>query len=376
MSLKKGFGYVIIAVLALLLVSLVLGNLLGSPMGLAYVESGSMEPTLNEGDGFIAVPAPIAGELGVGDVVVFQADRVQGGRITTHRIIEERADGYITQGDANPFPDQSAGEPPVTDGEISAVALSYGGDPIRIPHLGTAVIAIGGVFDTIVSTITSTLGLGAVGSEQLALLLFGVGVVLFALTFVGESSRRERLSNRSRSRTGVIRTQWLLVGAIALLCAAATIGMVAPGGTDTFEIVSTEGNSSNPTIIPVGGSDSFEKPLDNSGLLPTTSYFEPRTEGIEATPDNVRLGPRDSANVTVTMTAPDETGLAVRSVTEYRYYAIVPHSVIDRLYSVHPWMPYLLINGLIASVVLFVWALFRQPTELRVRSRGRSRSHN
>lgn len=374
MNLKTAFGYVIIAVLVLLLVSLVLGNLLGSPVLLAYVDSGSMEPTLNEGDGFIAVPAPIAGDLGVGDVVVFEADRVEDGRITTHRIVDERPNGYITQGDANPFPDQSGSDPPVTEAEINAVALSRGGDPIRIPHLGTAVETVGAVFDRAVFAITTGLGIGAVSSNQLALVLFGIGIIMFATTFVGERSRRERISSRSRSRTGVVRTRVLLIGAIALLCTAATIGMVAPGGTDTFEIVSTEGNSSNPTIIPVGESDSFEKQLHNSGLLPTTSYFESRTEGIETTPDNIRLGPRDTANATVTMTAPDETGLAVRSTTEYRYYAVVPHSVIDRLYGIHPWLPYLFINGLIASIVLLLWAVFRQPTELRVRSRGRSRS--
>jgi len=53
----------------LVVFSLVVGQFLGQPVLLSFVETGSMQPTLDPGDGFVAIPAPIAGGIGVGDVV-------------------------------------------------------------------------------------------------------------------------------------------------------------------------------------------------------------------------------------------------------------------------------------------------------------------
>jgi len=109
------------------LLALIAGNLLGTPVVLSFVETGSMEPTIQTGDGFVVLPPAVTGDVSAGDVVVFDARELEGGGLTTHRIVNETDDGYITQGDANPFTDQDDSEPPVSDDQIVAVAWQPNG---------------------------------------------------------------------------------------------------------------------------------------------------------------------------------------------------------------------------------------------------------
>ena len=62
-------------------VSLLLGLVLGQPILFGFVETGSMEPTLSAGDGFVAIPDAIAGDVGAA---------TEGAR-TTFRLICEAA---------------------------------------------------------------------------------------------------------------------------------------------------------------------------------------------------------------------------------------------------------------------------------------------
>ncbi|MFC6975369.1 signal peptidase I [Halomicroarcula sp. GCM10025709] len=114
-------------VVVLFLVSMVVGQLLGQPVLLGYVTTGSMQPTLDPGDGFVAIPAALAGPVDEGDVVTFRAEEIQGGGLTTHRVVDRTDRGYVTRGDNNPFTDQDGGEPPVTDAQIVAVVWQPGG---------------------------------------------------------------------------------------------------------------------------------------------------------------------------------------------------------------------------------------------------------
>lgn len=375
MKLSNVLGAVLVVLLVVVTVSLLGSYVLGYPVLLGYVESGSMSDTLEEGDGFVSVPAPLAGDAGQNDVVVFQAEEIHGGDLTTHRIVEERPEGYITQGDNNPFTDQSTGEPPVTDGQVKAVALTMNGEVVRIPQLGSGAAMVSSTLDTAERTVAGALGVRRLGSEQLAYILFGAGTLLFLATLLVGTEHRKRERARSRSRPGVIDMRLVLVGCIVLIWVGATAGMIAPAGTETYDIVSTEGDSSNPTIIPVGETDSFESELHNGGVLPTVSYLEPRSDGIEITPNQHRMGRNETANATVTFHALDETGRVVRSMTEYRYFAILPAPVIDSAYQTHPWLPYLLINTVLTVPFVFLWLVIGgTPTTVRLRNRDRPTS--
>lgn len=373
MNVVNVIEYAVAGLLALVLVSLVAGHVLGYPVLLSYVESDSMEPTLDEGDGFVAVPEPLAGDVGMGDVVVFDAERIEGGELTTHRIVDEREGGYVTQGDGNLVADQSGGEPLVTDGQVKAVALSVDGTVVTIPHLGSAVGAVGVAFDRVERTVAGWLGAPRLGSQQLAYLLFGLGLLAFTASLVFDGiAGRDRERTRSRSQAGMLDARLVLGGCLLLLIGGAIVGMVAPAGTETYGVVSSEGNSSNPTIVPAGESDSFQYDRHNGGVLPVVSYLEPSSDGVDVNLERTTLSRNETVNATVTFHAPPETGYYHRSVTEHRYFALVPPSVIDAAYRVHPWLPYALISAVITFPVLVLWWLWGPRGTVRVRRRQRS----
>lgn len=92
-----------------------------------------MSPNLEPGDGFIAVPIQLAGPIEPGDVVAFDAKVLHGGGLTTHRVVDETAAGFITKGDANAVTDQDGSEPPVKRGQDVAVAYQFGGTVVSTP---------------------------------------------------------------------------------------------------------------------------------------------------------------------------------------------------------------------------------------------------
>lgn len=66
----------------------------------AVVVTGSMSPAIEAGDLILCRRAPA---YQVGDVVCFLSE--SGSSVITHRIIQDTADGFVTQGDANNAPD-------------------------------------------------------------------------------------------------------------------------------------------------------------------------------------------------------------------------------------------------------------------------------
>lgn len=376
--IRKLAEYTLSAVLIILLISLVFAYLVGQPALLSYVDSGSMEPTLNEGDGFIAIPSAIAGDVGVGTVVVFQSEHVHGGALTTHRIIDERSEGYITQGDANPFPDQSGAEPPVSEGQIKAVALQVNGEVVRIPHLGTSVSLLQAGFTRIERTIAGVFGLHQLGAERLAYGMFGIGMLLYALSYywTGDGRRSRRgMYSRAVRREGVFSTTTIIVAFALVLVIATSLAMVMPAGTTTIGIVSSESNPDRPDVIQAGGSSELNMSVHNPGFIGTVSFFEPASEGIEVQPDRIDLGRNESANATLTLHAPPELGLYQRSVREYRYLTIIPTATIASTYAIHPWIPYILINGVVASFVVIIGVVLSLGGSGTVRMRSRKRQH-
>ena len=142
--LRGGVNALVAAIVAVAALA-VLGAVLGLPMGVVYVETESMSPTLEPGDGFILIPTAVAGPPEPGDVVVFDAQELSGGGPTTHRIVGETERGYITQGDNNNVPDQVTDEPPVAQAQIAGQALNVGGRVVAIPYTGAVATAVGGV---------------------------------------------------------------------------------------------------------------------------------------------------------------------------------------------------------------------------------------
>ncbi len=368
MSYKQYLGRILLFSLIVVVTSLMVSSLFGQPVLCSYVETGSMSPTLDAGDGFIAVPAQVTGPVEEGDVIVYEAEEVQGGGLTTHRVVGETEQGYITRGDANPFTDQDNDEPPVKDAQIKAKALQVNGKVVVIPHLGTVVQTVQSAFTTVQRTLA-----GLFGSRSL-LGVQGLAYLFFATTLAWYLVGRWRAGTTKRRRRETSRTDGtnvrLVVGALAaVLVLGATAAMVAPAGTQEYGVVSAEFDSERPTVIPAGESNDVSYPVANGGVVPTVSYLESASEGVEVKPQQVRVGPGEVTNATVTLHAPPETGHYRRYVVEHRYLSVLPPSVIRSLYGVHPWLPVVVIDALIGMPFYLLGVRLAGTGRLRDRSR-------
>jgi signal peptidase len=357
-------GYLLTGVFLLLVLAFVLGQFLGQPMLVTYVTTGSMSPTIDPGEGFIVVPPELAGPLEEGDIVVFEAERLHGGGLTTHRIVDETDRGYVTRGDANPFTDQSSGEPPVQREPVVGVALTIGGSPVVIPHLGTPIIVAGELLSSARSGTATALG-GSV--RNLAYLLFGVGLLAYGLSVLYESDQRRRPARR-RPQGRVFNTTKLVVALTIIVVFVTTAGMAIASGTHAFPVVSADTDAPGHRVIETGTTETVGYSVQNRGFTPV-SVFARTSDGARLRPSTFRLSPGERADATLSLTAPPETGYYRRFVTEHWYPGILPHDTIRALYLVHPWLPVLLIDLLVgagfAGAAMGLVGLGRQ----RVRSR-------
>lgn len=372
----KAAEYALTGLLIVVAVSVVFGYLFEAPVLLTFVETGSMEPTIATGDGFIAIPSMVVG-VEQGDIVSFRPEVIEGGQVTTHRIVGETENGYITRGDNNLVTDQDGGEPPVTEGQIVAVALTVNGEVVTIPHVGTLV----GLLDDAVSRgqrlLLQVPGTDSLqGTAGLSYILFGIGIAVYLVVLLlGNDDGRTTSRSVSRS-TGI--PGWVVIAVAAgVVMTAASVGMVAPSGTQTYGIVSGTGESPAPHVIESGTSEDRQYPIGNAGILPVVVYLDATSSGASVTSESYRLDRGETVNMTVTLSAPPENGYYVQSVREYRYPLLLPKPALDGLYSIHPALPFVIINAMVGGGVVVVGAVFGwQSTRLRYRrGRGRDRRH-
>ncbi|MEA5386314.1 signal peptidase I [Haloarculaceae archaeon H-GB11] len=328
--------------------TLVVGNFLGTPILLSYVETGSMSPTLDAGDGFVAVPAALGGSIEEGDVVVFRAEELRGGGLTTHRIVGKTDHGYLTKGDANTFTDQDDDEPPVKRAQIVAEALQVNGNVVSIPHLGTAVHGVQTAVVGVQRRMAGLLGIRSLlGGQGLAYLFFAATIVWY-IVGTWHTSSSQRTYERGRSRDSGVDARFVVASVAAVLVLSATAAMVVPAGSQEYGIVSADFESEKPTVVPAGQTRETAYPVRNSGVLPVLVHLEPASEGVEIRPRELVVSGRHRGEATLKIHAPAETGYYRRYVTEHRYLAVLPVPLIRELYGIHPWAPILVIDAVIA----------------------------
>lgn len=349
---------------------LLVGSAIGQPIGLAFVETGSMAPTMEPGDGFVAIPPSLVGEIETGDVVTFHAEYIQGGGLTTHRVVERDENHLITAGDANAFTDQQVGERPLREEEVLAVALQINGDLVVIPHLGTVREAIHGGFESIQYSLAGILGSRTfLGIRGVALLLFLVSLVAYALE-VHASGKMTRSRDRRTSRRRGIPVV-LIIGVVATAAAlAATGAMIIPAGPQVvpFDVVDDTSRSGG---LPVGSERPVEFTISNPGLVPMTTILEGGSQYTSVDNHPVVVPARGEVNTTITIAAPDEPGRYRGFVIQHRYLGILPAAVILILYNVHPWLPIVGIDLTIFVAITLLGRLLLGTGRIRIRSRER-----
>jgi signal peptidase len=362
--------YVVRALLAAFVVvtlALVLGSLLGQPVLLSFVTSGSMAPTIDEGDGFVAVPDQVAGDIEEGDVVVFRAEELNGGGLTTHRVVDKTEEGYITRGDANAFTDQDSGEPPVTEDQIVGVAVQVNGDVITIPGLGTAATGLREGLLAVQSAVTSTLGFDAEsGAEGVGTVLFLAGLALLAVTAVDAVSGKSRERRRSRRR-GQFDPRYVALFLVAIVVLPANAAMLAP--TTTHQ-VTFDGNEIRGSAQP-GEPVESEVTATNNGLVTMLVTFDQPDRAARLADRQLALTGGSEQTTSLSAPAPPPGEQRTVAVSEHRYVLILPQSVILALHGIHPLVALAAINAVLVFSVLALVAGLVGLRRRRVRSTGR-----
>ena len=373
MKLRSSAGTLLTVLFVAVVVAMLVGQQLGQPVLLGFVVTGSMAPTLEPGDGFVAVPPAFAGEIEEGDVVTFDARELEGGGLTTHRVVGETEEGYVTRGDANPFTDQDGPEPPVQDAQIVAVAWQLDDEVVTIPRLGTVAMALQGLVGALVGLLGSVPGGDSIADGDVGSIMVAGGVSLLLLSFASDLLGGDRRAERSRSREreGATRATFVLAVILVLILVPATASMVVPSGTNDVTIVSSQSPSGNPNVIERGGSQTLEYNVTNNGFVPTVVLIEPGSTGVEVAETTHVLYRGQSADTTATLFAPEETGVYYRAVSERQYVGVLPLSVILALHSVHPWVAIATIDGFIAAVVTGLFAVAIGFRPVRFRNAGR-----
>ena len=354
----------------MLIILLIIGQMVGQPVLVGYVSSGSMEPALNEGDGFVAIPAAVTEDPESGEVVVFRAEEIQGGGLTTHRVVEKTDRGYITKGDANPFTDQDADEPLVKSEQIVAIVWQPHGEVLAIPGVGTILMTTRSALATIQFRFASLFGTRSLlGVQGLAYLIFALSLLFYGVDAWRDSGRDRTSRERSRD-TGT--SARLVVGVLAaVVVLSATAAMVGPAGSQEFGIVSAESDSPGQRVIEQGTTESTTYRVGNGGFVPAIVFLEPSDENVDVQPRELAVPRQSVVNATLTISAPPETGYYRYFVTQHRYLALLPQAHIRALYEVHPWAPIVVIDALL-GVPFYLVGVTLVGTG-RVRSRGRTR---
>ena len=335
-----------------LVIPAVIALISGAPVGLSYVTSGSMAPTIDAGDGFIAVPTVVTGPPAVGDVVIYDAETLNDGGFVTHRIVGEGDGGYLTAGDANPFTDQDAGEPPVRTQQVVAVALEAGGGVVTIGPLDV----LGGVLPGALS-LTGTSVLSGLFWAGIGLMLLGGSLGLLW------DDRR----SRSTDREGVISSGVIVVVLVGVIVGALTLTMAVGTGPTGFQAISATGPSGAAVAIPAGENATVEYTVQNRGVIPMTVMLESTAARTRVPTESVVVPPRDGRTLQLAVRAPERAGSFEVGFVQGQYLPILPAPLLGVLFGLSPWVPIVVIDAIAAIVVWGVlWGVVgRGPIRLR-----------
>ncbi|MFB1065048.1 signal peptidase I [Natrinema sp. H-ect4] len=374
MKISDIIQYTVLILIFLAVAALFFGQALGQPILLGYVETGSMEPKLEPGDGFIAVPTALTGPPESGDVVVFNAEELQGGGLTTHRVVDQTEVGYITQGDANAFTDQDGPEPPVSESQIVAKALQFNGEIVVIPNLGSGVLAIQGMISGIIAVFVGVPGLGdLVNGELSPMALVVVGGLLIVVNLVADSlTGNRKRENHSRRRRGYYTSGMIFLIIAVVIIAPATASMVLGSGSSSLDIVSSESPNDNPLVVPEGETSTIEYQISNDGYIPMMTVLETDNQDISFSKSVVSLSPRSEETIGLTIQAPAETGAYSREVSQHRYLPFLPRSVILALHEIHPLLAVAAVDSVLLVGALSLGIVTIGFDSVRLRSASRN----
>lgn len=311
---RSHVGFVVVSLL-------VLSLLVGVPARVGYVTSGSMEPTLSTGDGYVLVTVT---EPEPGDIVVYRS--AVRDQLVAHRIVDETAAGFVTKGDANPTTDQATGAPPVERSQVLGTVLTLGSNPLVVPGLGWLAVR-------------TPLGVG-------------LAAVVVAL---GRSVGRDRTPRRVTRVRDVV---YPLFGVALVLCL--TLLLVTTGVSHlTWDVV--DGPVDDPSELVMG------EPTNRTVHVNVT---KPPITHVVVEADGMAVEEQSMNGSVLTMQVrlpPRERGTYETSVRTYPYPATLPKPTVVTLHRVHPLAALVGSVGTVFAPLFGAYALFlygRTPLRL------------
>lgn len=288
-----------ITFLMLVAVALVVGPV--APIDVLYATSGSMEPTIGDGDLYFAVEST---DIQRGDIIVFESPRYA--QDVTHRVVGQSADGFITKGDANPSTDQVAGHPPISESAVSGKVVEVNGQPLIIPGLGP-----------ILEILHAHRGL----ASAVAVVLFGI--VVARSVFAGQAD----VPKRDVTQVGDILAP-MIIGALLVSFIFLFWGM----STHEITYVATAGDPSGKHTIPIG--DQVTQTFQLETYTPPLTTVLVDADGMQILE---YAATQSSTELTVRIPAQETAGPHLTRVHVYAFPAILPQGVLASLLSVH-WL--------------------------------------
>ena len=184
--------------------------------------------------------------------------------------------------------------------------------------------------------------------------------------------RHERDRSRSRSRFDdeSIDGRWIALILAFLILIPANAALFAPTGAQQVVV---DGNDLPAGTAP-GETVETDLTAENNGLITMLVLLETTSPDGELRGGELAVPSGGSATATLAVTAPPPGEQAVVTVSEHRYFLVVPPSVIVQLHSIHPLVAAGAFNALVlGSVLTLVGAAFGFGRK-RVRRRARGMS--
>ena len=324
--MKSLIEYTLLALLAVLVIGSLLGALLDRPVFISYAYSGSMAPTIDKGDVFFI--NPFVRNPKVGDIVVFRAGKTW----VVHRIVAITEEGYLTKGDNNIATDQQTHNvPPVAGEQIGGRVITVNGHVPKIPELGNYI-------DN---------GLSDRGKMFLGALLVVVGIIAF-----GSGERPKRI-RKNKFISIKFRTLFMLTSVFLILMVAISI-FVSWELIPIAYSVTSAGGSREGWYLP-GEEFQTEVTIRNNNIYPMVYYISAEPPVTEVSSEKFYLSRDEEDNLIVTIVTPQTTAMYTTKVRVNAYPKLLPSSLMDSLYSIHPMMPLL---AILTEVAAFLGALY------------------
>lgn len=307
--MKKFFSGAVFGLFLLVILAAASSSSGGAP-SLTYVYSNSMEPLIMTNDAFIVWPEK---NPQVGDIVVFRPSVLQA-EYVTHRIIEEREEGFVTLGDNAPYTDQTSGEPLIKPSRIVGRVVTIGGRPLVFPQLGVASAAVQDLFSDNARVFSGIF-------LALALVNLLVGTL--------KSPRRRKTRNRWR-----LRHVYRGLGILAILVVVLSVYFGSQVKQVDYLVSQSPGTLGDQ--LKLGEAGQLEVLAQNKGLIPVWLV----ADGID--PFHIEEAPRviwPLSEVTVMIEVPPQraTGRYMGYVRVFNYPALLPRTWLLAFHEINPF---------------------------------------